>query len=93
MEMELADEDEPVLSVSRSLPCIPRTLNSYRYKIGEAFLQLRHAQALKRLEKDQTYVDSQIAGLAANAEDCATQMSELKATLYAKFGKAINLDD
>ncbi|KDR67552.1 hypothetical protein GALMADRAFT_258207 [Galerina marginata CBS 339.88] len=75
-ELELADEDEPVL-----------------YKIGEAFVHMSHPRALKRLEKDQSSVDTRVGVLAAQADECETQMKELKVMLYSKFGKAINLDE
>lgn len=50
-------------------------------------------RALKRLEKDQASVDSRVSVLAAQAEECETQMKQLKVALYSKFGKAINLDE
>ncbi|KAL0956769.1 hypothetical protein HGRIS_002889 [Hohenbuehelia grisea] len=75
-ELELADEDEPVL-----------------YKIGEAFLHMTHSKALKYLEKQQGEIDGNVSALAASAEDCEKQMKELKVVLYAKFGRAINLDE
>lgn len=49
--------------------------------------------ALKRLEKDQSTVDEKILSISASVSDCETQMKNLKVTLYAKFGRAINLDD
>lgn len=64
-----------------------------RYKIGEAFLHMPHPKALKHLEKDQGELDKRLGALTASAEDCEKQMKELKVTLYAKFGKAINLDE
>ncbi|KAF7376458.1 Prefoldin subunit 4 [Mycena sanguinolenta] len=75
-ELELADEDEPVL-----------------YKVGETFLHMRLPQALKRLEKDQADVSAQLSSLSNTAEQYEKEMKELKVTLYAKFGSAINLDD
>lgn len=76
MEIELADEDTPVL-----------------YRVGEAFVHLRHSQAMKRLEKDQKDIASQLESLRATADDCEREMKELKVVLYAKFGRAINLDE
>lgn len=64
-----------------------------RYKVGEAFLHMPLPRALKRLEKDQSSIDTQVSVLANSAEDCEKQMKELKVALYAKFGRAINLDD
>ncbi|GLB37009.1 putative binds specifically to cytosolic chaperonin (c-CPN) and transfers target proteins to it [Lyophyllum shimeji] len=75
-ELELADEDEPVL-----------------YRVGEAFLHMPLPRALKRLEKDQSEVDERMSSLSGSTAECEAKMKELKVTLYAKFGRAINLDD
>lgn len=50
-------------------------------------------RALKRLKRDQTSIDEKVATLARQAEECEVQMKNLKVVLYAKFGKAINLDE
>jgi len=63
------------------------------YKVGEAFLHMPLSRALKHLEQDQTSLRSQVASLSESAEDCEKKMKELKVALYAKFGRAINLDD
>ncbi|KAI0798525.1 Prefoldin subunit 4 [Irpex lacteus] len=76
MELELADEDTPVL-----------------YRIGEAWVHLPHARALKKLEKDQASLDKELSKLKDQAEECEKAMKGLKVILYAKFGKAINLDE
>ncbi|KAJ3814777.1 Prefoldin subunit 4 [Lentinula lateritia] len=75
-ELELADEDEPVL-----------------YKIGETYLHMSLPRALKRLEKDQTDLDAKLTKLSESAQQCETDMKQLKVALYAKFGSAINLDE
>uniref|UniRef100_D8QBQ9 Prefoldin subunit 4 n=2 Tax=Schizophyllum commune (strain H4-8 / FGSC 9210) TaxID=578458 RepID=D8QBQ9_SCHCM len=75
-ELELADEDEPVL-----------------YKVGETFLHLPLPRAQKRLARDQADVEKRLAAAADSVDDCERQMKELKVVLYAKFGKAINLDE
>ncbi|KXN82880.1 Prefoldin subunit 4 [Leucoagaricus sp. SymC.cos] len=75
-ELELADEDEPVL-----------------YRIGETFLQIPLPKALKRLERDQKEVDERFSMVAGEVEAIETQMKALKVQLYAKFGKAINLEE
>ncbi|THH14586.1 hypothetical protein EW146_g5755 [Bondarzewia mesenterica] len=76
MELELADEDEPVL-----------------YKVGEAFLRMPHSRASKRLKHDQEQLEKELSALDARAEVCEKDMKDLKVTLYAKFGRAINLDE
>jgi prefoldin subunit 4 len=50
-------------------------------------------RALKRLEQDQTSIDKKVAMLALQADACEVEMKGLKVVLYAKFGKAINLDE
>lgn len=76
------------------LSCIHKPLiGLLRYKVGEAFLHMPLPRALKRLEKDQSEIDARISSLSASSSDCESQMKELKVTLYAKFGRAINLDD
>ncbi|KAG2047295.1 Prefoldin subunit 4 [Suillus hirtellus] len=66
---------------------------SVLYKIGESFLHLPQPRAIKRLEKDQAALSVQILDLSAGAEQCEKEMKELKVTLYARFGRAINLDE
>ena len=51
------------------------------------------SRALKRLERDQMSIDGKVATLALQADECEVQMKGLKVVLYAKFGKAINLDE
>jgi len=63
------------------------------YKIGESFLHLPLPRALKRLEKDQADITTQLSDLSTTAEQCEKGMKELKVVLYAKFGRAINLDE
>ena len=65
----------------------------FSYKVGEAFLHMPQSRALKRLEQDQTSIDGKVATLALQADECEVQMKGLKVILYAKFGKAINLDE
>lgn len=61
--------------------------------MGDAFLHISHASAMARLEKDTAELDSELEGLAGRAEECEREMKELKVVLYAKFGRAINLDE
>lgn len=63
------------------------------YKVGETFLHMPHPRAMKRLERDQAAIDSQVSILAAKSDACQKEMNELKVVLYAKFGRAINLDE
>ncbi|ELU42516.1 prefoldin subunit domain-containing protein [Rhizoctonia solani AG-1 IA] len=68
------------------------SLNPPRYKIGEALfhISLERAQAL--IQKDQESIEAEINGLQGKIDQCQQEMKDLKVTLYAKFGKQINLD-
>ncbi|KAH0828144.1 Prefoldin subunit 4 [Lanmaoa asiatica] len=63
------------------------------YKIGESFHHLLQPRAVKRLERDQADITTQLSDLSTTAEECEKGMKELKVVLYAKFGRAINLDE
>jgi prefoldin subunit 4 len=93
MELELADEDQPVLyaHLRENFTCYLISINSY--KVGEAFLHMPHHRAMKRLESDQAQVDGEIAKLSEAVDQCERDMKALKAALYARFGSAINLDE
>ena len=71
--------------ISCSHPC--------RYRIGEAFIHMPHPRAVKRLEKDLAALNAELEKCISSAEECEKQMKELKVILYAKFGRAINLDE
>lgn len=68
-------------------------LSACRYRVGEAFLHMPLPRALKRLERDQSDLEKRMALFSVSSSDCETQMKDLKVSLYAKFGSAINLDD
>lgn len=52
-----------------------------------------HSRATKRLLHDQSVLDKELSGLEEKKDECEKGMKELKVLLYAKFGKAINLDE
>lgn len=63
-----------------------------RYKVGETFVHVPLPKAQKLLGKDQVRIESEIEAVQERLEECAKEMKGLKVVLYAKFGKAINLD-
>ncbi|KAH7889084.1 Prefoldin subunit-domain-containing protein [Phlebopus sp. FC_14] len=89
---ELRQEKEALGDLSMELELMDDD-QTILYKIGESFLHLTQPRALKRLEKDQADISVQLDSLSAVAEECEKGMKELKITLYAKFGRAINLDE
>lgn len=54
---------------------------------------MTHSRALKRLAKDQKNVENELSKFAGEVEEYEKEMKSLKVVLYAKFGKAINLDE
>ncbi|CAE6420770.1 unnamed protein product [Rhizoctonia solani] len=91
MELELADEDEPV-EYDMSLPGQRTQLIQFRYKIGDAFFHISLERAQTLLQKDQESIDTEINALQGKIDQCQQEMKDLKVALYAKFGKQINLD-
>ncbi|KAG5643380.1 hypothetical protein DXG03_000994 [Asterophora parasitica] len=89
---ELRSEKEALDDLSQELELADED-QAVLYRVGETFLHMPLPRALKRLEKDQSEIDERISTLAVSAEECESQMKELKVALYAKFGSAINLDD
>ncbi|KAJ7217719.1 Prefoldin subunit-domain-containing protein [Mycena pura] len=79
---DLADEFEMILDEDEPV----------LYKVGETFLHMPLPRARKRLEKDQAEVEGQVNTLSSSVKACEKEMQELKIVLYAKFGRAINLD-
>lgn len=49
-------------------------------------------EAVERLEKDTEKSNAAIEKKEEEIEEITTQMGELKKSLYAKFGNAINLE-
>ncbi|KAK0225476.1 Prefoldin subunit 4 [Armillaria fumosa] len=89
---ELKQEKEALDDLSTELELADED-DPVLYKVGETFLHMPHPRAMKRLERDQAAIDSQVSILAAKSEACQKEMNELKVVLYAKFGRAINLDE
>ncbi|KAI0075134.1 Prefoldin subunit 4 [Panus rudis PR-1116 ss-1] len=63
------------------------------YRVGEAFVHLPHPRAMTRLSNDKDALEKELSTLTSKAEETTKEMQQLKVVLYAKFGKAINLDE
>lgn len=62
------------------------------YKIGDSFLHLPLEEVQGLLEKSTERIGTEVAEIEERIEANAHTMDGLKVELYAKFGKAINLD-
>ena len=80
-ELELADEDAPVLYVASQNLWTPFSRRC-RYRIGEAYVHLPHARALKRLERDLAVLEKELSKLKDQAEGCEKEMKSLKKYLW-----------
>ncbi|KAF8800202.1 Prefoldin, subunit 4 [Phlegmacium glaucopus] len=89
---ELKQEKEALDDLSTELELADED-DEVLYKVGETFLHMPQTRALKRLEQDQSLIAEKVVGLGVQAEECEVEMKALKLVLYAKFGKAINLDE
>ncbi|KAA8894144.1 Prefoldin subunit-domain-containing protein [Sphaerosporella brunnea] len=62
------------------------------YKIGDSFFHLPLEEVQELLEKSTARIEEEIEEIENKLEKHRETMEELKVELYAKFGKAINLD-
>ncbi|KAH3676029.1 hypothetical protein WICMUC_002325 [Wickerhamomyces mucosus] len=76
LEIELIDEDEFV-----------------NYKItSNAFIKMKQAKLVEKLENDGEELDKIIDGLENDIDEIDSRLSDLKNDLYTKFGDNINLE-
>ncbi|KAI8918770.1 Prefoldin beta-like protein [Entophlyctis helioformis] len=63
-----------------------------KYRIGDAYVSLSLATAQVHIERAQSQLDKELGALSEKIDDIRTDMAKLKALLYGKFGKSINLE-
>lgn len=64
----------------------------FRYRIGDTFTHVPLSTAQKLLEQSTSEIDSEVSQLEDEISTMKEQMDGLKAYLYARFGKGINLE-
>ncbi len=98
-ELELADEDELVPYVLS--PEHPSTFSELSdlgglkinsYKIGDSFMSVPLSEAQEMLSSASKQMDDEVLRLEESLHELRDEMKGLKAQLYARFGKSINLD-
>lgn len=63
------------------------------YAVGDAFVYLSHSEISERLQRDKDSLEEKIEYQVAEKDKASSRMDELKAALYAKFGREnINLE-
>jgi len=89
--MQLRQEREALDDLSTELELADED-ERVLYRVGEAFIHIPLAEAQDMLVQDQKALEAEIDRVQEKADECGQTMKELKVDLYAKFGKAINLD-
>lgn len=63
-----------------------------QYKVGDTFYAVPLATAQKLLESSCTEIDGDVSKLEDELSAMREEMDNLKAHLYARFGRGINLE-
>ncbi|EXJ61776.1 prefoldin subunit 4 [Cladophialophora yegresii CBS 114405] len=63
-----------------------------RYKIGDSFMHLPLSEAQDLLAEQTGEIESEVSTLEEQLEGIKEEISTLKAHLYARFGRGINLE-
>eukprot|EP00842_Homolaphlyctis_polyrhiza_P004439 jgi/Hompol1/4997/HPOL_001099-RA len=63
-----------------------------KYRIGDAYVSIPLPQAMERIKVEQEALDGDLGAVSTKISEIKSEMSRLKALLYAKFGKSINLE-
>ncbi|OJJ45569.1 hypothetical protein ASPZODRAFT_133407 [Penicilliopsis zonata CBS 506.65] len=62
------------------------------YKIGDSFFQLPLEEAQSLLSTSTDQIDSDVSRLEESLEEIREELQQLKVSLYARFGRSINLE-
>ena len=69
-----------------------RTENGYRYKIGDTFVSLPLSEVQDMLTTSTEKIEESVSAIEGKLSSIVREMEHLKAQLYARFGKSINLE-
>ncbi|KAJ6111125.1 hypothetical protein N7486_003360 [Penicillium sp. IBT 16267x] len=62
------------------------------YKIGDSFFQLPLAEAQAMLTTSTEQIDTDVSKLKDSISELREELQQLKVSLYARFGRSINLE-
>jgi prefoldin subunit 4 len=68
-------------------------VDEIKYVVGETFITMDQSSAEEMLEKSKKDLETKISKRKVEIASLASKMKGIKATLYAKFGNQINLDE
>ena len=84
-------EKEDVEEVSAELELADED-EPIQYKVGDTFYAVPLATAQQLLESSSTEIDADVSKLEDELSSMKEEMDGLKAHLYARFGRGINLE-
>lgn len=67
-------------------------LRSHRYKIGDTFFTLPVPEVQELLSSSVEKIDDEVSTLESRIGELNEEMQDLKAELYGRFGRSINLE-
>ncbi|KAJ3052511.1 hypothetical protein HK097_006113 [Rhizophlyctis rosea] len=65
---------------------------SVKYRIGDAYVSITLDEANERITAENSELSTELDGITSKMETINKEMAKLKAILYGKFGKSINLE-
>lgn len=73
---------------------VPQSHLTYikRYKIGDTFINLPLSEAQSLLSTSTEEIEAEVSKLEDSMGDLKEELQKLKAALYARFGRSINLE-
>ncbi|KAJ3042533.1 hypothetical protein HDV00_007067 [Rhizophlyctis rosea] len=63
-----------------------------KYRIGDTYVSLTLEEANERIASEDSELSSELDELSSKMDTINKEMAKLKAVLYGKFGKSINLE-
>ena len=63
-----------------------------RYRIGDAYVSISLEEANERIAAEDSELSTELDDITSKMETINKEMAKLKAILYGKFGKSINLE-
>ena len=93
LELELIDEDELIDYLIGGISNPTSSSSSNSDIIGDGcFVKLKQSKVMENLQLKSNNLSIEIDKINENLSDLSNNLKNLKSTLYAKFGNAINLE-
>ncbi|KAF2119922.1 Prefoldin subunit-domain-containing protein [Lophiotrema nucula] len=84
-------EKEDLEEISNELELVDED-EKVPYKIGDCFVSLPQPEVLELLSSSTENIDTEVFEVKESLDKIQEEMQELKAALYGRFGRSINLE-